>query len=419
MTLPAATSALRDLPGPADRRLAVRVTRDALRQVRGGHPWVFAGSVTSVSGDGDAGDLAVVFDEARRFAAIGLYDPDSPLRIRILHAGGPTPIDDDWWRHVVDSALVRRRVFTDAADGDRLGYRVLNGESDGTPGLVADRYAGVLVVKLDTAAWFPHLLSVTDALLGATGCGAVVLRLARSVAAPDGLADGDVVAGDLPDGPVRFVENGLAFDADVRSGQKTGHFLDQRANRRRVRELASGRDVLDVFASTGGFTVHAAAGGARSVHAVDSSRPTLAAAQHNLAINGDDDAIRRCRVTFEVGDAFEVMERLGAERRRFDLVVVDPPSFARRRSEVERGLRAYGRLTRSAVLLMRAGGMLVQASCSSRIGAAEFFGAVPRAAARAGCRLVEVDRTGHDADHPVTFPEGAYLKAGFWRVERI
>ena len=156
-----------------------------------------------------------------------------------------------------------------------------------------------------------------------------------------GLTDGDVIAGRVPDGPVRFLEAGLWFDADVRAGQKTGHFLDQRANRVRVGAMAAGRDVLDVFASTGGFSVHAAAGGARSVHAVDLSAPTLAAAVHNMALNDELDAIRACAFTTEVGDAFEVMVSLARAGNEYDLVIVDPPSFAQRQANVDGALRAY------------------------------------------------------------------------------
>ena len=406
------------VPRPSDKRLAVRVTPDALRHIRSGHPWVFEESVTSIGHEATAGDLSVVFDNDRKFVALALYDPDSPIQFRVLHVGKPVPIDADWWRSTIRAALDIRAPFTEDPDADRLAYRVLNGENDGVSGLVVDRYADVLVAKLYSAVWFPHLVTVVNALLDVTRCSAVVLRLARNLQAREtfGLVDGDVIAGDLPDGPVRFVEAGLQFDADVRAGQKTGHFLDQRANRIRVGTMAAGRDVLDVFASTGGFSVHAAAGGARSVHAVDLSSPTLAAAEHNMAINRDLDAVRACAFTIEEGDAFEVMVQLARAGRTYDLVIVDPPSFAQRQANVDGALRAYTRLTHLALRLVRPGGTLVQASCSSRVTEDQFFDTVLDAAQAAGRSLSELARTGHDIDHPVTFREGAYLKAGFWRV---
>ncbi len=409
---------LRSLPAPADRRLAVRVTPDALRHVRAGHPWVFEESVRSMSHEGSAGDLAVIFDDRRAFAAIGLHDPSSPIRVKVLHAGDPVPIDGAWWSSAIGAALAKRRRFLDDPHAGRLGYRVVNGENDAFPGLVVDRYGAVAVVKVYSPIWFPHLAEIVPRLADATGCDGIVLRFARNVAAGEtfGLADGAVVAGDVPDGPVLFVEAGLTLEADVRHGQKTGYFLDQRANRVRVGGMARGRDVLDVFAATGGFSVHAAAGGARSVYSVDLSAPTLAAVERNLAHNLDRPEVRDCRATSEVGDAFEVMARLGRERRTFDLVVVDPPSFAQRQSSVATALRAYTRLTHLALRLVRGGGVLVQASCSSRVPTDRFFETVEGAAVHGGYRLREIDRTGHDVDHPVTFPQGEYLKAGFWEV---
>ncbi len=406
------------VPRPGDKRLAVRVTPDALRHIRAGHPWVFEESVTSISHEASAGDLAVIFDNDRKFVALALYDPDSPIQFRILHVGKPTPIDRDWWHAMIRTALEARGSFTSDPDAAHLAYRLLNGENDGVSGLVVDRYADVLVVKLYSAVWFVHLVPVVNALLDTTGCSGVVLRLARNLQAREtfGLHDGDVIAGDVPDGPVRFVEAGLQFEADVRTGQKTGHFLDQRANRIRVGQMSAGRDVLDVFASTGGFSVYAAAGGARSVHAVDLSAPTLAAAERNMALNGELDAVRGCDFTTEVGDAFEVMVSLARAGRDYDLVIVDPPSFAQRQANVEGALRAYTRLTHLALRLVRPGGTLVQASCSSRVTADQFYDTVLDAAEAAGRSLTEIARTGHDVDHPVTFREGSYLKAGFWRV---
>jgi len=410
------------LPAPSERRLAVRVTPDALRHVRARHPWVFADSITSIADGGRAGDLAVVFDQRRAFAAVGLFDPASPIRIKLLHHGAPATIDESWWRAAISRALDRRAPFVLAADAAELGYRVVNGENDGLPGLIVDRYADVLVVKVYSAAWFPRLAAVVRALVEVAGeavaTTGVVLRLARTVARGDtfGLADGDVIAGRLDTDVVVFREGGLAFEADVRRGQKTGWFLDQRANRMLVGAMADGLDVLDMFAATGGFTVHAAAGGAQSVLSVDLSAPTLAATVRNMELNRTLPAVQDCAHETRVGDAFEVLSDLGRQERRFGLVVVDPPSFAQRQSNVEAALRAYSRLTRLAVRLVVPGGVLVQASCSSRVDASVFFETVERAAAGVDRPLREITRTGHDIDHPVTFPEGAYLKAGFWQV---
>ena len=415
---PVISPALAAIPAIGDRRLAVQVTPDALRQIRGGHPWVYDRSILAIKPDGSAGDLAVVFDRRRKFAGIGLYDPGSPIRLKMLHAGAPVPIDAIWFRSRIDAALAIREAAFEPHEIASGAFRLLNGENDGLPGLVVDRYADVLVVKLYSAVWWPWLRPIVDLLLERTGASGVVLRLARLLDDGSDLPrDGEVIAGNVPDEPVLFTEGGLRFEVDVRRGQKTGHFIDQRGNRAIVGSMAQGRDVLDVFASTGGFSVHAAAGGARRVHSVDLSAPTLAVAERNMAHNAELPTVAACRHTAEVGDAFEVMERLASERESFDIVVIDPPSFAQRQDRVESALRAYARLTTLACGVLRRGGVLVQASCSSRVTSEQFYGTVVSAAVAAGREIGEIARTGHEPDHPIGFPEGSYLKAGFWSLD--
>jgi 23S rRNA (cytosine1962-C5)-methyltransferase len=409
-----------ELPRPGDRRVAVRATADAVRQVRGGSPWLYDGSITSISHDGTAGDLAVLFDDRRQFVAIGLWDPHSPIRVKVLHAGSPATIDEAWWTSRLSQALERRSML--AADQTTTAYRCVHGENDGLPGLVVDRYDTTLVVKLYSSAWLPHLGDVVDALASLLDPERAVLRLSRSVAAgaTSGLADGETILGRPPERPVLFRERGLVMEADVVHGQKTGHFLDQRDNRTLVRGFAAGCDVLDLFASTGGFSVAAAAGGARSVHLVDLSAPAIETARRNLAHNQRLREVRECAVHTTVGDAFHVLAELGRgaehDADRYDIVVLDPPSFASSRAQVERALGAYAKLTRLGVAMLRPGGLLVQASCSSRVSADDFFSTVFESARRAGRPLHEIRRTGHAVDHPIGFPQGAYLKALFARV---
>ncbi|MDX2380733.1 MAG: class I SAM-dependent methyltransferase [Acidimicrobiia bacterium] len=412
---PLLSPVLDSLPVVNDRRLAVRVTPDALRQLRGGHPWVYDRSIVSLSDGGVAGDLAVVFDRRRNFAGIGLYDPASPIRLKMLHVGTPATIDADWFSGRIDAALRKRADFVDGpSDG---AYRVVNGENDLLPSVVVDRYADVLVVKIYSAAWWPWLRLLTGVLIERTGATHVVLRLARLLEGGTGtVVDGAVIAGEDIDGPVAFTEGGLRFEADVRRGQKTGYFLDQRGNRLTVGSMSAGRDVLDVFASTGGFSVHAAAGGARRVHSVDLSAPTLLAVERNMELNSDRQAVSDCLRSTEVGDAFQVMAQLAATGQSFDIVVVDPPSFAQRHDRVDSALRAYSKLTHLACALVRPGGVLFQASCSSRVTADQFYATVASAAMVGGYELSEIARTGHELDHPIGFPEGEYLHAGFWTV---
>ncbi len=399
----------------SDQRLAVRITPDAARHVRAGHPWLFDGSIVSVRPDGDAGDLAVIFDDRRRFMAIGLYDPASPTRVKVLHHGRPTPIDAEFWRERLRVALAVRARLVD--DESTTAFRWVHGENDGLPGLVLDRYGDVTVIKLYSAAWFAHLDAVLGAAQDVLPAQRVVLRLARNVAA-DGRAslDGSALVGPLPAQPVRFLERSLTFEADVVHGQKTGHFLDQRDNRARVRRRAAGARVLDVYCCTGGFSVNAAAGGATLVHSIDISAAAVATARRNMDHNRDLSAVRSCHHHDTVGDAMAVMAEMADHGRRFDMVVVDPPSFASRRDQVDGALRAYGRLTQLALRLLEPGGTLVQASCSARVPERTFFDAVDAAAERSGVELTDVSHTAHALDHPVGFSEGAYLKALFATV---
>ena len=398
------------LPVLPDSRLSVRLTKDALRQVRGGHPWIYGESIVSVSNeDAPAGTLAVIFDDKRKFAAIGLWDPSSPIRIRVLHAGPPRQIDDAFWDDVVTRAHAARQGL---AAAKTTGWRWINGENDGIGGIIVDRYDQTLVVKVYTPAWLPHLRAILDALIRVDQPLRIVLRLGRSMeqspeAGEAGLSDGMVIFGPDVFDVVEFEENGLRFGADVINGHKTGHFLDQRDNRAVVGSLAEGADVLDVFCCTGGFTVHAAAGGAKSVHSVDISAPAVATVTDNLASNG----LEHVRHRQSVGDAFEVLASLGESGERYDVVIVDPPAFASRASERDRAIRAYRKLTELSLNVLRPGGQLFQASCSSRVTENDLVGTVRSAVHGRGRNLGSVDVYGHAIDHPVTFPQGAYLKA--------
>jgi len=254
-------------PAPKTPRLRLRITATSAEILRKGHPWLFAGSIHEQNREGVSGELAVIYDRKDRFLAIGLYDPDSPLRVRILHTGKPVTLDDTWWRARLEQALARRRGLFDEGTN---GYRWIHGESDGWPGLVLDRYGDVLVLKLYTAAWLPRLAEVTAWITETLKPQHLVLRLSRNIQdmaqAEFARADGQrlVGSGNFP-GQVVFSETGLRFEADVIRGQKTGFFLDQRENRQRVAALAAGRDVLNAFSFSGGFSLHAARGGTRRV----------------------------------------------------------------------------------------------------------------------------------------------------------
>ncbi len=405
---------LSKIPPPADKRVAIKISPAAERAVRAGHPWLFAGSIAKVSHEGRPGDLAVVFDRKRRFLAIGLYDPTSPIRVRILQANRPAVIDGVWLAERIGEAAALRAGLP--ASGT-TGYRLVHGENDGLPGLAADLYENTLVLKLYSVAWIPWLPQLLPAFQGQMSFSRLVLRLSRHVGRQNdhlyGLCDGATLAGDHANEPVVFKENGLRFAADVWRGQKTGFFLDQRENRAKIEKLAAGRKLLNLFAYSGGFSLYGARGGARAVLSVDASPPALAAAERNFALNGDVVGVRECRHTTWAVDAFAAMRQLAAEKRRFGLIVVDPPAFAQRNSQIDSALKAYQRLGRLAAPLLTNAGIVAFSSCSSRVSADRFFEAVWRGLGRAGGDFVEIDRSFHPIDHPIGFAEGTYLKTLF------
>lgn len=390
--------------------LRLRVTAAAERQVRAGHPWVFAASVRASNRAGHTGELAILYDRHDRFLAAGLYDAHSPIAVRILHRGKPTMIDAAWWRRRAAEAIGRRRMLLDA---QTTGYRLINGESDGWPGLVLDRYDDTLVLKLYTAAWLPRLDELVSLL--ATG-RRMVLRLSRNIQSEArrqiGKSDGEVVQGPPLDGPVILLENALRFEADVQRGQKTGFFLDQRENRLRVRSLAGGRAVLNLFSYTGGFSLNAAAGGATRVMSVDVSEPALEGARRNFALNPS--LATSLHETLRA-DVFSWMREPPSQR--FDMVVLDPPSLAKKESERADAVAAYGKLIASAALRLNPEGILVAASCSAHVPAEEFFGVARDVFLRGGRRWEELGVTLHAPDHPASFAEAQYLKCVYIRVK--
>lgn len=399
---------------PAGRRLALRVRTKGARAMRGGHPWLFEDSIERLSHDGAPGDVAIVFDAKGGFLAAGIFDPLSTVRVKVLAHGDRTALDFNFLEARLKSALAAREgripPGTDA-------FRAVNGESDGFPGLVADVYADAVVFKAYSAAWLPWLGACAKALRSALpSASRMVIRLSRELQRlPEDALLGFKDGMRLPDagtwdGTGRFKECGLTFEADFVHGQKTGFFLDQRENRRLVGSMSGGRTLLNLFSYSGGFSLHAAAGGARSVWSVDADRHAVEAAQRNFALNKGNKSVASCEHKVFAEDVFDALRRISAEGRLFDIVVVDPPSFAKSAVEVPSALKSYGRLAKAALKVLRPAGTLVFASCSSRVGADALFDTVHAVADESGRPLTEIRRTSHAPDHPAKFKESSYLK---------
>ena len=395
---------------PRGGLLRLRVGTVAESVLRSGHPWLFAESIREQNRPGRLGELAVVYDRKDRFLALGLFDPTSTIRLRVLHCGKKAQVDTEFWNQKLSGALRKREGLFDS---QTTGFRWINGESDGWPGLVLDRYDRTLVLKLYTAAWVPWLDQVLGVLHRGLHPDGIVLRLSRNTqeAAADsfGQSDGQILHGPTIERPVQFLETGLLFESDVLRGQKTGFFLDQRENRRRVENLAAGRVVLNAFSFSGGFSVYAARGGARAVTNLDISSHALAAAEANLALNKSQPWIRACHHEQIRADAFEWLENVSSAK--FDLVILDPPSLARRETERSGAIAAYTRLASLGLSHLNPGGILVACSCSAHVSEEQFLHAIRAGAAKSGARLSESAQTGQPPDHPAAIAEAKYLKA--------
>lgn len=369
------------------------------------HPWVFSGSVAHLKGNVESGGNVAVCASDGRFLAWAALSPASQIRARVWSYDVQQVPDETLLRARVAAAVARRVGM--AADCDAM--RLVHAEADGLPGLIVDRYADTLVVQITSSGAERWRDVLVDALRKVTGCANVFERSDADVRALEDLpVRVGVLAGAVPEAGLTIAERGLRYRVDVATGQKTGFFLDQRDNRAAVGALCRDRDVLNCFCYTGGFTLSALAGGARSVLSVDSSAAALELAQQNVMLNGLDEA----RTEWADADVFRFLRELRAEGRTFDFIVLDPPKFAPTSKDAERAARGYKDINLNAMRLLRPGGMLATFSCSSGISADLFQKIVAGAAADAGLSFGIEQRFFAAPDHPVMleFPEGEYLK---------
>jgi len=374
------------------------------RLVRLGHPWIYDRALPASSAAFAPGAIAIVVDADGAALGCAFVDPTSPLRARLLDREPAASLDEAWVARRTEAAARRRALLPELAVTDAV--RAVHGENDGAPGLTVDVYAGVAVVVFDgeaaAAFWRPRV----DAALAGLRAGGIAIH-ARWIRAVRGAPRGEPASGD--GGPeVTIREHAAHFVVDVRAGQKTGFFLDQRANRARVASLSARASVLNLCAYTGGFSVACGLAGATAVTSVDLAPAAIAAADAHWRRNqlppGGHLGV--------VADCFDFLQEAVAARRLWDVTIVDPPSFAASEAVKPRGLLAYQRLNRDAIAVTRRGGLLVSASCSSHVTEADLRGVLAAAAAevRRGVRVIEA--RGAAGDHPTLpgFPEGRYLK---------
>ena len=378
------------------------------------HPWVYANAIEHVEGKPALGATVIVRAHDGRFLARAAYSPHSQIRLRVWSFDEAEPIDHAFFKRRVQRAVAHRRAFV----RDTGAVRLVFGEADGLPGLIVDYYIedrngeegrGQLVCQFMAAGVEAWKEAIVAALTQATGCPNVYERSDVSIREKEGLEQTTgLLAGDAPPDTLITRENGVRYHVDVRTGHKTGFYVDQRDNRALVQAYAAGRDVLNCFCYTGGFSLAALGGGAARVVSIDSSGEALALARQNVQANGFDAE----RAAWLDADAFRTLRRLVEEGERFDLVVLDPPKFAPAREHVDRAARAYKDINLSGFRLLRPGGLLFTYSCSGAIDADLFQKIVAGAAADARVDARILKRLGAGLDHPLlaAFPEGEYLK---------
>jgi 23S rRNA (cytosine1962-C5)-methyltransferase len=405
---------------PRDARAATRTTGAGLglgpalvlapgreKSSRLRHPWIFSGAVERVEGAPASGETVTVVAADGTFLAHAAYSPASQIRARVWSFDSQATIDAAFFHRIVTRATCLRQPLFDAA---HTAGRLVHGESDGLPGVIADRYGDVVVLQCLSAGAERWRETIAAALVDATGAHCVYERSDADVRALEGLpVRNGPVRGMLPADGVAIVEDGVAYAVDVVHGQKTGFYLDQRDNRRIVRAHAARRRVLNAFCYTGGFSLAALAGGAASALSIDSSGDALQMAHANLARNPSLDATR---AQWHEADVFAELRRLRDAGATFDMIVLDPPKFAPTAAHAERAARAYKDINLLAFKLLTEGGLLATFSCSGGISADLFQKIVAGAALDANVDAQIVARLAASADHPVAlnFPEGDYLK---------
>lgn len=376
------------------------------KAVRKGHPWIFSGAIKEVKGEPGIGETVTVLASTGELIGSAAYSPTSKIRAR-MWAWGEEEINTDFFRKRLQRAIeLRQSLGLFAASS---AARLVHAESDGLPGVVADRYGDVVVLQLLTAGAEYWKTTLVEALAELTGAAQIYERSDVEVRRLEGLpARVGSLYGKPPAERIQIEENGLKFLVDVKTGQKTGFYLDQRNNRQQVREQAAGRSVLNCFCYTGAFSVYALAGGAESVHSVESSAEAIELAKENVRLN----ALPVEKTSWEAGDVFSVLRTLRDRGLSYDLIVLDPPKFAPTAAQAKQAARGYKDINLLAFKLLNPGGLLYTFSCSGGVTEELFQKIVAGAAEDSGRDARIVARLSQGPDHPVAlrFPEGAYLK---------
>ena len=379
----------------------------------GRHPWVFAGAIERIDNSPPDGSVVDVRSSTGTFVARGLFNSRSKINVRLYSWDEAAPLDRAFFKARLEKALALRHDVLHLNAGPDAGYRVAFSEADGLSGMIVDRYAQWAAVQFTSLALAQRKEMFAEVLTELLGCRGIYLRTEKGIGQLEGLELHDgLLAGVAPPDDLTIEENGLRFLVNLAEGQKTGYYLDQRDNRLAVGRLCPGRRVLDAFSYTGGFGLYAAKFGAAEVECIDASAPALKLAERNAVANGLG------QLTFTHADVFHHLGELAAAGKKFDVVVLDPPKFARNRAAVPKAIQGYRKLHQHAMKLLAPDGVLVSCCCTGLVSQEMLEDVIAQVAVDARRDLQLLERRGPAADHPVavTCRESAYLKCVISRV---
>ncbi|GAB4435691.1 MAG: class I SAM-dependent methyltransferase [Anaerolineae bacterium] len=377
------------------------------------HPWIFSGAVARVEGNPQNGDVVDVWNSRARFVARGIYNEKSQIRVRLLTWNPNDPIDDDFWRRRISRAVAGRLALKQNPATD--SYRVVYSEADGVPGLIADVYGPWLVVQFMSLAVEKYRRIIINTLLDLIEPQGIYERSDSDSREKEGLVPvTGPVWGELPPDLIEIVENQHAFMVDVKLGHKTGFYLDQRKNRQDLTKYFAGKEVLNAFAYTGGFSVYAAHAGATRIVNVDTSERALQIAENNMLRNG----FTGREDVYAVADVFDILRSYNEAGWKFDVVILDPPKFAHSKRQVEKATHGYKDINMLAMRLLKRGGILATFSCSGAVSRDLFQKVLFGASVDASRTVQIIEQLSQSSDHPIllTCPETEYLKGFVCRV---
>ena len=381
-------------------------------RIQKGHLWVFSNELATRPRDIASGETVKLFTHDKKFLGTGFYNPHSLISIRLISRKDEEPDKDFFLKKFREALTLREKIYT---SDETNAYRLVHGESDGLPGLIVDRFNKAIVLQAFSAGMDVHLPLICDALQELLSPAVIIVRNESPLRELEGLAlYKDVVRGDRSETKQTIFDADISYEVDLLEGQKTGFFLDQRENRRVVRKFSADAEVLDVFTNDGGFALNALYGGARSAILVDASKEALQRADRNAQLN------KFSEYSLVAADAFDTLDQMVESKESFDLVVLDPPSFTKSRKNLPGALKAYKRLNKLGLQLLKNGGFLATASCSHHVSEEDFLQSVHAAALSAGCQLRLIHKNTQPFDHPVllAMPETGYLKFACFYVTR-